>query len=129
MSTRSSIAVQKSDGTVEAVYCHFDGYLDGVGATLKKSFATQELAEGLVALGDLSSVMSAENLGEVKAYSRDLGEPFEDVAPRKYSDMDEYYARVGSDIGDNGYRYIFSGGKWLAWGPYGKCYYGALNDT
>ncbi len=111
MSTRSSIAVLKADGSVEAVYCHSDGYLSGVGKTLEEHFATQAKAEELVALGDLSSVM-----GGVEAYARDRGEPYADTAPRKYSDISEYYARVGADIWDNGYRYIFIGGKWQAWG-------------
>ena len=38
MSTRSSIAVQNPDGTVAAVYCHFDGYLEGVGFELAAGY-------------------------------------------------------------------------------------------
>jgi hypothetical protein len=116
MSTRSSIAVLKADGTVEAVYCHFDGYLKGVGKTLKEYFATQAKAEELVDLGSLSVVAGAESLREVIAYSRDRGEPYERNRPCQYADIDSYFRLVGDAIGDNGYRYIFRDGKWQVWG-------------
>ena len=34
MSTRSEIARINSDGTVNEMYCHFDGYFSGVGKDL-----------------------------------------------------------------------------------------------
>src|SRR5574338_98773 len=116
MSTRSSIAVEKADGKVEAVYCHFDGYLDGVGETLVLNFDSQELAEGLVSLGGLSTVAGAKDLNDVEAYARDRGERFEDNAPEVFTDLADYRARVGTLIGDNGYRYIFTKGEWAVWG-------------
>jgi hypothetical protein len=36
MSTRSRIAVEVEDGKVLSVYCHSDGYLDGVGKALMR---------------------------------------------------------------------------------------------
>lgn len=117
MSTRSSIAVVKSDGTVEAVYCHFDGDLKGVGAALLASFDSQERAEGLVALGDLSSVA-----GGVVAYHRDRKEPFADVAPKHYRTFEEYRLKVPNDIADNGFRYFFQDGCWHVWGKTGHVY-------
>ena len=53
MSTRATIAVRRADGYYDAVYLHFDGYPDHTGETLKEYFATQDLAEELVAGGDL----------------------------------------------------------------------------
>lgn len=114
MSTRSSIAVERANGSVSAVYCHFDGYLDGVGAALISGYASQEEAEALVALGDLRMVSRRDG---VFAYHRDRGEPWEDVAPKNYRDRDAYLANVGEDIADNGYRYLFAGGAWWVWGP------------
>ncbi len=35
MATRSTIALEFADGTVEQVYCHWDGYLDHNGALLR----------------------------------------------------------------------------------------------
>ena len=40
MSTRSFIGIQNLDGTVTGIYCHHDGYLAGVGATLKAHYTT-----------------------------------------------------------------------------------------
>jgi hypothetical protein len=34
MSTRSRIAIENHHGTVTSIYCHFDGYLEGVGKKL-----------------------------------------------------------------------------------------------
>lgn len=112
MSTRSSIAVKRADGTVLAVYCHFDGYLEGVGAALLAQHNSQEKAEALVGLGDLSICSARDG---VVAYSRDKGEPFDDVRPHEYVSWDDYRGNVGKQIGDNGYRYVFDG-EWRAWG-------------
>lgn len=54
MSTRSDIIVERGDGTWKRVYCHFDGYLEGVGATLFAHYNSQERAEALVEPGDMS---------------------------------------------------------------------------
>lgn len=62
MSTRSDIIVQRADGSWKRIYCHFDGYLEGVGATLAAHYATQERADALVAPGDLS-VLDVECCG------------------------------------------------------------------
>lgn len=52
MSTRSCIAVDHG-GIIKAIYCHWDGYLEGVGKTLLDHY-TSPLANELVALGNLS---------------------------------------------------------------------------
>lgn len=56
MSTRSCIAAKFSDGSIKAVYCHFDGYVSGVGATLKNHFKDQQKIETLINLGSLCSL-------------------------------------------------------------------------
>jgi hypothetical protein len=38
MATRSRIAIQYENGPIESVYCHFDGYPQGVGATLLEHY-------------------------------------------------------------------------------------------
>lgn len=111
MSTRSSIAVQHSDGSISAVYCHFDGYLKGVGNELVLNHDSLNAAEELVSLGNLSSICK-----KVQAYARDHGAKFEHEAPMKYHDFNHYLRYVHSDIGDNGYRYIFKDGDWYVWG-------------
>ena len=42
MSTRSYIGQVLPNGKIKAVYCHFDGYEKGVGATLKKFYTENE---------------------------------------------------------------------------------------
>lgn len=54
MSTRSSIAIKRKDGTIESVYCHSDGYLEYNGIMLDKFYRNQEKINSLINLGDLS---------------------------------------------------------------------------
>lgn len=56
MSTRSDIIVEHNDGTWKRIYCHFDGYPDHHGPILTEHYSSQELAEALVAPGDMSSL-------------------------------------------------------------------------
>lgn len=55
MSTRSMIGVMEKDGSIKAIYCHFDGYLDGVGQTLLNYYG-EEQARELIERGDISSL-------------------------------------------------------------------------
>ena len=56
MATRSTIAIELADGTVKQVYCHWDGYVDGVGKTLQEHYSARSKVEELVEHGDLSSL-------------------------------------------------------------------------
>jgi hypothetical protein len=59
MSTRSNIGIVNPDGTITAIYCHYDGYMkNGVGETLYKSYFTRDRVEDLIALGDIPSLES-----------------------------------------------------------------------
>lgn len=110
MATRSTIAVQNEDGTVERIYCHWDGYLDGVGDTLATNFDSLKLAQTLVALGDCSVVSGAADISEVESY-HGKGEPFEDVAPKKFATLKEYKQSIADGEGQE-YNYIFTKGEW-----------------
>lgn len=107
MSTRSSIAVQNPDGTVAAVYCHFDGYLEGVGFELMQVYNTFDRAKALVEAGDMSSPGDP--------YSK-RGEDWQTIAPKRYGSYESYLKNVERDIDTNGYSYLFKDGKWLAHG-------------
>jgi hypothetical protein len=52
MSTRSRIAIENQNGSVTSVYCHFDGYISGVGAVLQKHYTNRSKVEQLIALGE-----------------------------------------------------------------------------
>lgn len=56
MSTRSDIIVHRADGKWARVYCHHDGYLEGVGRTLAQHYNSQARVEELVREGDMSSL-------------------------------------------------------------------------
>lgn len=71
MATRSRIAIENQDGTVTSIYCHFDGYLDGVGKKLFNHY-DREKTEKLIELGDIS-VLGESTLNTI-AYCRDRGE-------------------------------------------------------
>ena len=72
MATRSRIAIENQDGTVTSIYCHFDGYLSGVGKLLKEYYTTQTKVEALIALGDISALDMTPT--STTAYHRDCGE-------------------------------------------------------
>lgn len=90
MSTRCIIKIKRTDGTEEAIYCHHDGYIEGVGVTLQLAYNTADKVERLMKLGNLSSlgyfisyddsphlVNSTTSDTVCKAYHRDMGEELE----------------------------------------------------
>ena len=56
MGTRSTIALEYADGTVEQVYCHWDGYLSNNGKILAEHYSDPFKLRRLIDLGDLSSL-------------------------------------------------------------------------
>jgi len=87
MAIRSRIAIENQDGTVQSIYCHWDGYVNGVGKTLFEHYDREKL-KSLIELGDISSLgilleptdpnHTFENpqQGVTIAYCRDRGEDF-----------------------------------------------------
>ena len=71
MATRSRIAIENEDGSVKSIYCHFDGYLSGVGKTLFNHYDNEKL-EKLIGLGDISTL--GESTEDTVAYCRNRGE-------------------------------------------------------
>lgn len=59
MATRSRIAIQIGD-KVHHIYCHWDGYPEGVGNELITRFNSRELAEQLIELGNRSYLIQPE---------------------------------------------------------------------
>lgn len=54
MGTRSIIAATNLDHTISAIYCHWDGYLSGVGKLLLDHYTNPDDITRLMGLGDLS---------------------------------------------------------------------------
>ena len=119
MSTRSAIICKTPEG-YKGVYCYWDGYLEGVGYTLQSNFRSQEDAEALVALGDLSEVAGCVRItpignhsydnpeeGTVVAYHRDRGDRYNKALP--YPTLQACSLRIGR----HGHVYFFDGENWL----------------
>lgn len=56
MSTRSAIARQNPDSSVDVIYCHWDGYLTGVGLELVGHYSTKAKLDRLIKLGNISTL-------------------------------------------------------------------------
>lgn len=54
MSTRSNIAILNDNGTVTAIYCHWDGGLEHNGMILSKYYSSPKKVIELISGGDLS---------------------------------------------------------------------------
>lgn len=104
MATRSTIAIEHRDGTIEQVYCHWDGYLDHNGRLLLEHWTDPVKVCQLISMGDLSvlgavigdewSVIRAQHEPLTKFeepctfYGRDLKQ--EDASSKKFKDFSDY---------------------------------------
>jgi hypothetical protein len=101
MATRSNIGILNSDGTVNYIYCHFDGYLEHNGTILNEHYTTESAVRDLIALGDLS--LLGPEIGEKQdfngtrnkqwclAYGRDRGESGIEARTCSYADYTKEY--------------------------------------
>jgi hypothetical protein len=125
MSTRSFIAITNGDINYTAVYCHSDGYIEGVGQMLHTYYNSPVAARDLVYLGDLSRVgplsepipgnlHSFDNPanGVTVAYYRDRDEDWEAVKPKKFEGYDRLID--AATLAGAEYLYIYDA-KTLAW--------------
>jgi hypothetical protein len=68
MATRSTIGVLNTDGSVTAVYCHWDGYPEHNGKILIENYTTEEKVRELIGLGSISSL--GASIGEQHPFSK-----------------------------------------------------------
>lgn len=122
MGTRSRIGIEDGEtGKVRSIYCHWDGYPDGVGQTLLDHYKDRGKVEELIALGDISVL--GEEIGEkhdfnngtapyptwTLAYGRDRGEKA--IEAKEDASADDMYRRVCE--GWEEYAYLYRQGIWL----------------
>lgn len=118
MATRSFIWMKAPEGW-KGIYCHWGGYLEGVGEILRNHYTNSDKIEKLINLGDIS--MLAPEICEkndfdnpdkncVLAYHRDRGDDWADCAPKTARNVDEaidisreYWAE---------YIYFWDGAQW-----------------
>ena len=88
MGTRSTIALEFADKSVEQVYCHWDGYLEHNGQILAKHYMDPFKVKELVALGGFSSLDKTVEETAVTAYTQ----RGEDIRIEKFVDFQDYLA-------------------------------------
>lgn len=111
MSTRSFIGIENHDGTVRAIYCHWDGYVEHHGNILVNNYKTRESVEKLLALGDISSLHETPETCKVSpCYSeKDEKERLENAV---WKNRREYVENAWDDSGVE-FVYLYSFGQWL----------------
>ena len=137
MGTRCMIGKLEADGKVTAIYCHWDGYAEGVGYSLMKHYRDVAKVDALMALGDLSSLGSeigekhpfsrhdAQLINGISdelyeelygnmcvAYGRDRNE-FE-TRSKTYANIDVYAENALRDFGGE-FLYLYEDGFWHCW--------------
>jgi hypothetical protein len=107
MATRSSIAVlDKEKNIIKVIYCRWDGYLSGVGKTLKENYNNYEIVSKLIEKGDIPFL--ANNLEEL--------DPYDDVEAGKlkykiFNSIDDYTDYLIDSPLD--FAYLFKDDKWF----------------
>jgi len=92
MATRSTIALEFADGTVQQVYCHWDGYLEHNGKILAEHYSDPFKLRDLIDLGGLSSLR--RDIGEKHAFSQfDLPKEEVEAFVKRTENMCTFYAR------------------------------------
>ena len=127
MATRSTIGILNSDGSVTAVYCHWDGYPEYNGKILSENYDTSDKVRELLAMGSISSLGEkigvkhpfsrfdltdgavydeAAYEGITTFYGRDRGE--QGVEARTFANPTEFVREFGEE-----YNYLFVNDRWF----------------
>lgn len=97
-------------------YCHFDGYLNGVGKILLEQYTDEEKIRKMIALGSMSSIGASIECpeghtydtpidGYTVFYTRDRGEPMSFyLTEEKLDTINKYGER---------YNYLYDDGQWM----------------
>jgi len=115
MATRSYIAIINENGLADGIYSHWDGYLEGVGATLVGHYSDPVKIRALIDEGDVSILK--ENIGtkhdfsanpddECTFYHRDRGEELCITKRVGRSELPDIANHCGAE-----FLYLFDGAK------------------
>lgn len=116
MSTNSRIGIQRENGEIESIYCHWSGFPEWVGRVLQDHYASEKRVNELMALGNLSSL--GPMIGKVHDFDDNSYDNIWCMAyGRDRGDTKNYQALKHTDFSDFvGYReqytYLFKDGKW-----------------
>lgn len=122
MATRSFICKSLPNNTIVGVYCHYDGYPSGVGATLATHYATDERVTALLNLGSISQLHPrlVPDLGDTHtfdnpaknvtiAYHRDRGEA---MSTTTFPSLGVMVTDVAGQLGVD-FVYIWNSNEWV----------------
>lgn len=105
MGTHAMIGIyNQENGSVDASYCHYDGYVEGVGRTLVGHYNTQYDAEVVARGGYMSSL--CEDYVETR-----LGSVHDEGAVT-YESVEQFLALGFEDCGSD-YLYLWDGSMWF----------------
>ena len=103
MATRSRIGYETASGKIKTIYCHWDGYPEGVGKILQEKYTNPTDVEELIKLGDISSLRETLEETEKECYEKEK-ECREDLI-KEYEDIGDVLNNLGK-CGEE-YTYIF----------------------
>lgn len=109
MATRSFIA--KYDYILDeytAIYCHWDGYPSGVGATLRDHYNSTGQVDTLLTYGDISALREDTNATKAESYQVVQGDKDAvAVTFKTFAYMVEHYRGIWCEYG-----YVWNNGLW-----------------
>lgn len=126
MSTHSRIGIINPDGTIRSIYCHFDGYPEGVGLALSNGYTDVDKINKLLDLGDISCI-GPEPESKSEYWDFDFSSPYRECT-RAYRDRGEDCPAYIDENEENfwsrntEYKYLFYPElkEWKVIGPYGR---------
>ena len=123
MGTRSRIGIKNQDGTIDSIYCHWDGYPSHNGVILNEHYNEEARVRELISLGSLSSLSPAispeegtehsfnsPQEGVCVFYGRDRGE--QEVEPRQDSNVKAFMDKAGQSWEEWMYLFNPENGQW-----------------
>lgn len=148
MGTRSKIGILRKDGTVDHVYCHWDGYPEHNGAILYNEYNNVNKMNQLIKNGDLSVLnehifpvpdlphkfgATEEKQDDVCIfYNRERDEDWKHTCPKTSKNLNQFIAICKS--GDCEFAYLFDekNENWLfspiPWGREGEMNFTSLKN-
>lgn len=112
MGTRSNIAIEdKETKVLTVVYCHWDSYLEGVGAELLEQYDSLGMVEELINGGDMSSL--GNHYAEMpERLDHPYNETWEDNKPKIFQNEYCLMSDLRGDVFIE-YIYLFRDGRWF----------------
>ena len=111
MATRSFISrFNPETDMYESIYCHWDGYPQGVGVTLRDNYSYGDSPAVLMKFGDISSLKPTLFETQKEAYKLRGDSDVDAKIFRFMSEMMEYYRNMSCEYG-----YIWRDGKWTCY--------------